>query len=282
MPNETESHMTEAEIAALADEAGGPNPDEIIEPEDFELDDEVSPANADEVVAADAAVEAEAAAVAEANNETFAPEPVLIAEAPMDVDAKLAEISTQKTALAAEFEDGDLTVREYQAKVDGLTKEERAIERAVDRAELANELNRQQDRNQFLAECAAFMKDTIYSQSTAAFNALDEAVKAIGRDPECAKMTHKQVIDMAHSEVVKDPIFAAAFAQKTEVKAPTTPAKAAPVILPTLGRVPAAEATETSQDRFAGLDRLLTIDPIAYEKAVGKLSGADLDAWLSR
>lgn len=265
-------HMTDAEWEALNDADTGPSPDggAIVSDDDDGGD-------ADAEAAAAAAAEADAAA-AEAAAATQPP--LLVAAAPADADALLAELATQKEDLATKFDDGELSAKDYRAQLDALDKQERKIELDLHTAKIAADMDAQQKRNAFLQEVSAFTKDTAYTKSTLAWGALDAAVRAVGADPANAALTGRQILEKAHAEVLKDPVLAAAFTAKQTQKDDTKPPKT--VIPPTLGKVPAAEMEDTGGNRFAGLERLLETDPMGYERAVGKLSPAELDAFLSR
>lgn len=267
-------HMTDAEWEALHDDDLGPNPDDGIVDAD---DDEPAPADAD-VTPPPAADDTPPPADAEEP----APAPLLVANAPEDATARLAELATQKEELATKFDDGEMSAKEYQTQLDALAKEERKIELDLHKAQIAAEMQAQQARNTFLREVQEFTAGTIYKESALAWNTLDAAVRAVGSDPANAALTGRQILEKAHAEVLKDPVLAAAFGTRQPKPEKAEAKKPAPTIPPTLGRVPAAETEDTSGNRFAALERLLETDPIAYEKAVGKLSPAELDAFLSR
>lgn len=290
--------MTEAEWAALQGEEGGPGAEETPIAGDDELDaggetDEQKAEReaAEAAAAAGAAGEteeqkaerlaAEAAAAEAAANEKKQPPPVLISQAPADAEAKLTEITTKKADLATKFDDGELSAKDYQVAMDALNKEERGIEMAVHEANIATKMQAQQARNTFLQEVQTFTDGTLYKQSPLAWEALNAAVKSVGSDPANANLTARQILEKAHADVLKDPVLNSAFASaKQPGKAPGK--KPAAEIPPTLGRMPSAEHTDTSGDKFASLDRLFERDPLAYEEAVGKLSASDREAYLAR
>lgn len=286
-PAEKPAHMTDAEWAGLNSDDAGPSPDEA-GPVADDIDDGNEP-TAEELAQQQAATEAETlrlqqeADAKKANEQEPAaalPPPILDVPAMEDAPAKLAEITNKKDALATLFDDGELAAKDYQTQLDALNREEREIERAVERAEIANTMRLQQARNQFLADVEDFTKDTPYKQSAAAWTALDAAVKMIGQQPESAGLTGKQILAKAHAEVMKDPVFSVAFS-----KTPGKPAGNKPAtdnLPPNLGRMPAAEITDTEGNRFAALEKLRETNPLEYEKQVGKLNPADLEAFLKQ
>lgn len=289
-PAEKPAHMTDAEWAGLNSDDAGPSPDEAGPVADDIDDGTGNEPTAEELAQQQAASEAEtlrlqqeADAKKAAEQQPDAaplPPPILDVQPVEDAPAKLAEITTKKDKLAEQFDDGEVSAKDYQTQLDALNREEREIERAVERVEIANTMRLQQARNLFLADVEDFTKDTPYKQSAAAWTALDAAVKMIGQQAESATLTGKQILAKAHAEVMKDPVFAAAFS-----KAPAKPAGNKPAtdnLPPNLGRMPAAELTDTEGNRFAALDRLRETNPIEYEKQVGKLNAADLEAFLKQ
>lgn len=291
-------HMTDVEWNALQSEDGGPNPDETTV---LDLGDEDTTTGAggddtteggegeDTTKGADGDDTAKGGdgqdTVSGASDDAAPQAPLLVAQVPADAEAKLTDIAKQKDALATKFDDGEMTAKEYQTQLGALDKQEREIELAVHKAQIASDLNAQQARNAFLREVQDFTSGTLYKESPLAWSALDAAVKKVGSDPANANLNGRQILEKAHAEVLKDKVLATAFAQH---KAPAKddqgkhPAKKQVDLPPNLGRMPAAEPEDTSGDRFASLDRMQRTNPLEYEKAVGKLSPADLEAYLSR
>lgn len=293
-------HMTDIEWEALQSEDGGPDPDEtpVL---DLGDDDTATGADGDDTAKGGEGEDTAAGAggedtakggegqdtVAGAGDDDDAapPAPLLVAQAPADAETKLADITKQKDALATKFDDGEMTAKEYQTQLGALDKQEREIELAVHKAQIAADLNAQQARNAFLREVQDFTSGTLYKESPLAWSALDAAVKKVGSDPANANLTGRQILEKAHAEVLKDKVLATAFGQHKAAAGKEDGGKQqkkAVVLPPNLGRLPAAEPEDTSGDRFAALDRLQRTNPIEYEKAVGKLAPADLDAYLSR
>ena len=54
-----------------------------------------------------------------------------------------------------------------------------------------------------------------------------------------------------------------------------------PKVVPNIGSLPAAQANDTDDGKFAYLDRLADSDPLKYEATLAKLSDADREAYLS-
>lgn len=211
--------------------------------------------------------------------------PVLVAEAPADADAKLKEIEDQKSALIDKFDDGEITAKEYQSQLDALNKQQREIEFAVQKAQLAQEMNEQQRVNTWLAQVREFTTKEHPEYSTSKFRwvALDTAVKEIGSDPANANLSGAEILEQAHARVVADLGEAPSNATAKESdgkKRPLKGPKAEPP--PTLAKVPAADPNGIEDGKFAVIDRLMAEDPEAAEERLMRMSAEDRDAFLAR
>lgn len=204
--------------------------------------------------------------------------PVLVAQAPADLDAKLAEIATKKDALITAFDDGDITAKEYQVQLDAIGKEERKIERDVDKAQLAAEMDQQRQQNDWVATVNNFIAGTDYASNARLHRALDMEVRDVAVSEEGKAMNGLQILQRAHANLIDAGLVKAAAAA-----APGKPAaKAAkPNLPPNLAHVPAAQISDTGEGRYANLDRLAGSDPIAYETQLGKLSDSERAAYLA-
>lgn len=212
------------------------------------------------------------------------PAPLLIAEAPADADAKLAAIGEKKGALLEQFDNGDITAKEYQSALDALNKEERTIESAVQKAQIAAEMRQQQEVNNWMGQVQTFTtKDhPEYSTSKVRWMALDAFVKEIGSDPANASMSGAQILAEAHKRVVED-LGEAQTKGKATTDGKQRPLKGSTAEPPkTLAKVPAAESNTMEDGKWAALDRLAATDPVALEEKLMKLSEAERDAYLSR
>ena len=220
------------------------------------------------------------AEVADGALEQVAPTPILVATAPDDLDAQLSALSTQKDALIEQFDSGELTAKEYQQQVDALAKQEREIERVKFKSELAEDLHRQQQANEWSAEVRRFTTENKVYGNEYAWNALDQAVRKIANSPDNANLSGRQILEKAHEEL------SGVFGWKQQEAETRTEAAAKPKIKhaappPTLAKMPAAEINDTDGNRYAALDRLMETDPLGYEAALGKMSKAERDAYLA-
>jgi hypothetical protein len=218
--------------------------------------------------------------------------PLLVAEAPADADAKLKEIGDKKAELVEQFDNGDITAKEYQTQLDALGRQERELERAIDKAKIATEMKQQQEMSAWLGQVNDFTHKAHpeYSKSRVRWTALDTFVKEIAAKPENANLDGREILRQAHEMVVADlgeaaPAPSADAGGKTGGKKdekdgkPLKGAKIDPP--PTLAKVPAAENQDVDGGRWAALDRLADTDPLELEEKLMKMSAEDRDAYLA-
>lgn len=251
--------------------------------------------------AAAAAVDGDAAATPAAKDEPDAaaeaaaepapatqPAPLLVVQAPADVEAKLKEIGDKRADLRKRYDAGDITFDEYDGQKDELAKQERTIERQIDKAQMAADLQEQQRRNEWAQQCESFVTDhPEYNTDKDRFDHLNETIKAIAKMPRYQNLTGPQYLAKAHALVQVEfgesaaPAAAAAAAPAAAAKpAPKAP-PVAPKLPPNLAHVPAASATEAGEGRYANLDRLQSTNPMAYEEALAKMSESEQSAYLA-
>lgn len=209
-------------------------------------------------------------------------QPVFVAQVPADAEAKLADISTKKDELITKFDDGDITAKEYQQQLDALMKEERQIELALHEAQLAAKMEQQRQVNEWNATVNSFIAENPrYNPQTSPrmYQLLDMEVRAVANSDEFKNRTDsaagRLIMQRAHENLAKELGFEVKPAGKQQQKVPK------PTLPPSLHTAPAAEASETSNGKFAVLDRLQATDPIGYEEALMKLSDRDREAYLS-
>lgn len=197
--------------------------------------------------------------------------PMLNADVPADVDAKLADIQTRKDALIDRFDEGDLTTREYHAELDKLAKEERAIEQVQYKAQLAAEMRQDVWVNQTVAGFLA--QNPAYKDNEVLYHALDNEVRKI--QAKAADPFSPKVLQDAHERI------RAAFGAPATKPAAGKPARRPINAPPTLASVPASSLADTDDGRFAAIDRLLEKDPHAWEERLAKMSDADRESYLA-
>jgi hypothetical protein len=242
-------------------------------------------ANADAGAADDAAADPAGAEPPAAAEPAAAPPvapaaPVLIAQAPEDADAKLAEIASSKESIIAKFDDGEITAKEMQLELDKLNKAERDIERQVDRAQLAAQMEEQRRMNEWVAQANAFAKEHGYADNQRKYFMLDQEVRAIAATAEGAKLTGGQILEQAHKNLVEAGI-ATAKAAATPAPKPAAKAKPAVELPPSTHRLPAADVDDVSGGEFAELNRLAISNPLAFEQKLAAMSDADRERYLA-
>lgn len=206
--------------------------------------------------------------------------PIYVAEAPADAEARLAQIATDKATLVEQFDDGELTAKEYQEKLDALGKEERKIERQIDKAEIAAEMEVQRITQERDREINAFLGEVGVKRDMEdpAFKAIDQAVRIVASLPDNVDKSVREIMQEAYDLCVFKKQIVPKEPAKAAVKPAAAPTRKPIVAPPSLAKVPAAEMTDTTEgNRFAHLDRL---DPVAREEALAKMSEADQNAYL--
>lgn len=242
--------------------------------------------------------DADADATGTADEPGDKPAPLLVVDMPENAEARLKEFSDKKANLLEQHENGDITTREYHEQLEALNRDERKLEREIDRAQTAADMNAQQEKNAWQQQIDTFTQKTHpeYSTSTFRWQALDLAVKQIAAKPEAASWSGAKVLAEAHKLVEADlgavpgkPADQSAAddkrtdKQKLELTAANRPLKGSKAEAPkTLRDVPAAAPNEVDDGRFAALDRLQATDPEAHEERLMKMSDADRDAYLAR
>lgn len=248
-----------------------------------EQEQEKADADAAQKVIDDAA--AAAAEVEKPKEEAPARAPILVAEAPEGAETRLTEIATAKAALGDKFDDGDLTSKEYQAELDKLSKEERTLERAIDKAQIAQDLENQRITNERMTEIDTFLKEVEipHDPKNLRFRVLDAAVRDVANDEANANLSAREVMQKAYDLCIEEGALVAKTkaAATTEAKPAQQPAKPkAPINAPpTLAALPASDVNNTEDNRFAYMNRIT--DPDKREAAFAKLSPADQEAYLA-
>lgn len=261
----TDANTDDAEAAAAA------------EADKAKQDDEAAKAT-DDAKAAEAAAAATPEAAAEAPADGQQAAPILVAQPVADAEARLTDIATKKDALLTQFDDGDITAKDYQKQLDELSKQERKIEFEVHEAQLAAKLEQQRLQNDWNATCNAFIAEhAIYKNNDRLYKALDAEVRELAAKPETAQWSGAKFLEEAHKNLKT----AFGFNEPEAGSKPAESQRQQRELPPNLAKVPAANLEDTNGGRFAVLDRLANSDPIAYEEALNKLSATERDAYLA-
>ena len=280
MDKEIDDGLTDEERAALEEDLDEGDEDETSIDDGADSDaDAGDDADAGETVAA--AADDTVQAAADAAEPAAAPSaPILVVDAPTDADAKLKDIATAKDALIAQFDDGDITAKEYQQQLDALAKQEREIERAVERSALAAEMEQQRLKNEWAETVNAFIEiNDVYNPTTnpRMYRALDQEVRDVAGSPEAKTMTGAQILAKAHENLAQ----AFGFEAKKEAPAGKVRRVPKPDLPPSLDKVPAAETLDVTSGKYGALDRLASTNPLAYEEALMKMSDRERDEYLA-
>lgn len=224
--------------------------------------------------------------------------PLIRAELPADFDDQMkaitdrrSEIRTERRSLTDKYEDGDLTSKEYHDALDKLEDElsdlndrRYELKRQEEKVQLAQEMNQSQTETRWYATVEAFLGEhpeitrnqtlvTVYDQIVQRVTA--ETMKA-GKEPGLADL------QKAYKQWAEDLGVTPQKSSKEPGKQTTSqeqPQKKARNVPPTLGKVPAAETTDTDDGKYAYLDRLAETDPIKYEAELAKLTDAQFDEY---
>lgn len=289
MDNEIEDGLTPEERAALAEDDGGAGTPPASDDDADKAAEAAAAAEADQAKqAAEAAAakakeeEAAAAAAAEkpaepAADATAQAQPILVAPPVDDAESRLTEIASKKETLLTQFDDGDITAKEYQKQLDELSKQERRIEFEIHEAQLASKMEQQRLQNEWTATCNTFVEThAIYKDNPRLYKALDAEVRELAGKPETANWSGQKFLEEAHKNLKA----AFGFAEPTDGK-PQQRYNPANNLPPNLAKVPAAEVEDTNGGKFAVLDRLASSDPLAYEETLARMSEADRNAYLN-
>lgn len=228
-----------------------------------------------------AAAEVAAAAQEEQAPEVKVSQPVLVAQVPEGTHERLTAIADEKKAITAKFDDGDLTASEMNAELEALNKEERKLERVLDRAEIAADLENQRIANERTNEINTFLSDVKIPNDpkNLRFQTLNQAVIQVANDPANAQLGATAIMQKAHDLCVSEGVLppktltSGPIPPKTQV-APPKPLNAPP----TLASLPASDIAATEENRFAHLNRM---NPDQREAAFAKMNEADQNAYLA-
>lgn len=290
MPQPENDYLTDAERALIAegdDDSIDADADTDLPPEDDEDEgadpdagenDDASPpeeANAD----ADAELPAEENKPAASSDKDEGDKNADI-EAQKALDAAVArrkEIETEIEALNEEFDQGDLTSKEFREKLGKFQEEQHVIEKTLLKQEVALEVRAEQDKKEWESAQAKFFgkeENKRFADDENLLMALNSQVIKLARG-EMAAASGEEILAAARANVAKS--FGLADAPKPVEKQTGKPARPArPAPTPDIGGLPAAAVERPQSGKFAHLDGLRGE---ALEDAVGRLSKADQDEY---
>lgn len=239
-----------------------------------------------------AAADELAAAEAEKNKKPVVDQgsPLYIAQAPEGFDDKMKGIGEQKSALAKQFDDGDKTTAEYQEELDKLNRQERELERQMDRHKMSVEMEEQRVTNVRMGEINAFLAsvDIPNDQNNLKFRTIDNAVRLVASLPEHENSSPTVIMQASYDLCVKEGVLqpkakpddaAKLAADKLEADKKAAADKKKGINVPqTLASLPASSVSETEENQFAHLNRM---NPDQREAAFNKLTPAQQEAYLA-
>lgn len=223
------------------------------------------------------------AAAAAAGDDDAAAKPVATQfpqyEAPADAKVKLTEIEQQRDALAAKFDEGELTAAEFRAQSRPLEEQRDTLKEQMLKASLSQDALVHTWSK--LAVPTFLEKHPEYAPGTPLYVALDGEVRRLqaGSDNPFDPALLAQA-----DATIKAQMRKAMGMPDTPTPAATPPKKDGKgrVIPPTLAHLPSADLTEeTDGGEFAFLDRLSEEDPGKFEAALGKLTEDQRERYLA-
>lgn len=287
---ELREHLTEEELAGMEDselvdegeeegeeegDAGKPDAANSSEQEAKKADDAEAATSAEQAPA-DAAADADAA---KPQAQERKPRPVFEApDVPADVDDQIAAAKLAKIKLAEKFDEGEITAVEYAKQTEELNDFQRELENKRFKAQLAAESQQSRELDSWEETCSDFLSaHPEISKSKLRYDSFDYAVRLVTGDQANAALTGAQQLEKAYQTWVTE--LGIQVDQPSQSGAKPDPRK--PKVVPNIGSLPAAQANDTDDGKFAYLDRLADSDPLKYEATLAKLSDADREAYLS-
>lgn len=198
-----------------------------------------------------------------------------------DLTEKIEANEAQQNALLEQFDDGELTREEYQEQLKALNAESRQFIKDQAKAETAIQ---EADARYFKDVTTFLSENPMYKKGGLLYNALDEKVKELQaqsdnpRSPAIIREAHKQIQDELGLKSDAQP------APKNDTKTAQQSGKPKPKreIPPNLNGIPSSDVNDAADDngRFAVLARMAKSDPLEHEKALAKMSEAEMDEYL--
>lgn len=203
--------------------------------------------------------------------------PLLKYEDLADADVKLQAIEDSRGKLNEQFDDGDMTHAEYRQQMKELDKQERDIERAQFKAELATELQQSSQQNDWQRSVSRFLGEHgEYQQNPMRYQALDAAVRSVAARDDSAELTGDEILAKAHQELT-EAFGAAPTPDNVNDDKEAGKRKPREQLPPNLSRLPAAESDKPGEGKFAALERMMKEDPERAEEIMAKMSDSELD-----
>ena len=212
--------------------------------------------------------------------------PLIRGEDLEQIQERLTAIKAEQDALETQFEDGDITSKEFRAGLDKLNKEANDLQWKVNKTELANEITEQQKMQAWYSDVGSYLAaNPELKASQLRLKAFDTVVRQVTSDPELAKLSNQEQLAKAHEIWARELGQPAPKAKGQPAPKPAAEPEAKRFtdrnVPPTLGRIPASAATDTDDGKYGYLDRLASTDPLKFEAELGRLSEAEQNAYLA-
>lgn len=200
-----------------------------------------------------------------------------------DYETRVQANEDAQNANTKAYDDGDISFAEYTKEQRRLDRESRTLEKEKDDIELDRRMAQQEVMGHWKGVMSAFLPQHPELNTTKfrgdAFDTILQRVT--GETLSKGKIPGVADAEKAYKEWCTEFNIEPTGTTKatSEKKTTATPPakKPKPKAPPTLGGLPAAQATDTQDGRFAQIDRLTGE---AFEDALAKLSAADRDAYL--
>lgn len=202
-----------------------------------------------------------------------------------DSEARTQELESRLDALAEQFDNGDITTKEFLSQQREINRDLSKLEMQAFRTELSNETTQASQQQVWDANVASFLNDNPeLSSSNLRLQAYDFELRKVTGDEANEGKSDLELLKLARDnwasglgielKPAAEAAPAAAAAAKPAKSATDRPAQ------PSLANAPAAASASVDDGRFATLDRLMAADPIAFESELAKLSPAAQDEYL--
>lgn len=187
--------------------------------------------------------------------EPVQPEPVAVPYTAPAASIDMEAVKEKLGSLSKQFEDGELTLQEYQDQRDAIRD---AVNTAKIKAEIGSEHEYQVDEALWMRDVADFLdRHKAYEQDPLLKGFLDQRVKELAAVPENQNWTNRKILEEAHKEIAKRFNVGAAPA------APADPRRALERsrqpdftgVPPNLGAIPNAGNGDASAGEFDAIER---------------------------
>lgn len=259
--------LSEAERAALEEEVN----------EEQALDEDEAEETEESEGAVEAQAEEEPAAAEEPGDKEVQPfKFVYNAELPENYEDAVKNLQAQKKELRSKFTDGELDLEEYEEARDKVEQEERVLNEARLKVDLAAEQKRQEQEQRWVWEQENFFSkkaNQAYLADPILSNALDFKIKELANNPDNSSKSMKWVLDEADRQVRLR--LQVPGGDKNKAVASASRNYSPP---PNIGDMPTADINDTADSSpFAHIDRL---KGLAREAALAKLTDEEVDRYL--